>query len=101
MAKNDCELPSCCSALHSLNKNIYLSIGDAAKNAFHQNPKNTVFDAKRLIGRKMDESSVKQDLKHLPYTVKNKNNSPVISVKYKDESRDFVRFLFCLKVKFY
>ncbi|KAF8198005.1 heat shock protein 70 family [Pholiota molesta] len=64
-------------------------IGDAAKNAFHQNPKNTVFDAKRLIGRKMDESSVKQDLKHLPYTVKNKNNSPVISVKYKDESRDF------------
>ncbi|KAF9484523.1 heat shock protein 70 [Pholiota conissans] len=64
-------------------------IGDAAKNAFHQNPKNTVFDAKRLIGRKMDEPSVKRDLKHLPFTVRDKNNSPVISVKYKDESRDF------------
>ncbi|KAF9478466.1 hypothetical protein BDN70DRAFT_942694 [Pholiota conissans] len=63
--------------------------GDAAKNAFDQNPKNTVFDVKRLIGRKMDDSCVKRDLKHLPFTVKDKNNSPVISVEYKDESRDF------------
>jgi heat shock protein 5 len=64
-------------------------IGDAAKNAFHQNPKNTVFDAKRLIGRKMDEDSIKRDLKHMPFTVKGKNNAPIISVKYKDETREF------------
>ena len=67
------------------------SIGDAAKNAFHQNPKNTVFDTKRLIGRTMMEPSVQRDLNHLPYTVKDKNNSPVISVRYKDEVREFVR----------
>lgn len=65
-------------------------IGDAAKNAFHQNPKNTVFDAKRLIGRKMDEAGVKRDLKHMPFLVKEKNNSPIINVKYKDETREFV-----------
>jgi heat shock protein 5 len=64
-------------------------IGDAAKNAFHQNPKNTVFDAKRLIGRKMDEDSIKRDLKHMPFTVKGKNNAPIINVKYKDETREF------------
>ncbi|KAF8971031.1 heat shock protein 70 [Flammula alnicola] len=64
-------------------------IGDAAKNAFHQNPKNTVFDAKRLIGRKMDEPGVKRDLKHMPFVVKEKNNSPVINVKYKQETREF------------
>ena len=70
------------------------SIGDAAKNAFHQNPKNTVFDTKRLIGRTMTEPSVQRDLNHLPYTVKDKNNIPVISVRYKDEVREFVRFVF-------
>lgn len=74
---------------------MFPRIGDAAKNAFHQNPKNTVFDAKRLIGRKMDEPSVKRDLKHLPFTVKAKNNSPVINVKYKDETREFVRVCPC------
>jgi heat shock protein 5 len=39
-------------------------VGDAAKNAFHTNPKNTVFDAKRLIGRKMADDDVKKDMKH-------------------------------------
>ncbi|KAF4620767.1 hypothetical protein D9613_000536 [Agrocybe pediades] len=64
-------------------------IGDSAKNAFHTNPKNTVFDAKRLIGRKMDESAVKKDLKHLPFKVTDKNGTPIINVKYKGESREF------------
>ena len=40
------------------------SVGDAAKNAFHSNPENTVFDAKRLIGRKMGDPEVKRDQKH-------------------------------------
>ena len=42
----------------------FLSVGDAAKNAFHTNPENTVFDAKRLIGRKMDDPEVKRDQRH-------------------------------------
>jgi len=41
------------------------SIGDNAKHAFASNPKNTIFDAKRLIGRRMDDPDVTQDLKHL------------------------------------
>jgi molecular chaperone DnaK (HSP70) len=40
------------------------SIGDSAKNAFHTNPTNTVFDAKRLIGRKMEEPELQRDIKH-------------------------------------
>lgn len=40
------------------------SVGDSAKNAFHTNPENTVFDAKRLIGRKYDDPDVKRDMKH-------------------------------------
>ena len=40
------------------------SVGDSAKNAFHSNPENTVFDAKRLIGRKYDEPEVQRDMKH-------------------------------------
>ena len=39
-------------------------IGDSAKNAFHSNPTNTVFDAKRLIGRKIQEPELQRDMKH-------------------------------------
>ena len=39
-------------------------IGDSAKNAFHSNPVNTVFDAKRLIGRKIEEPELQRDIKH-------------------------------------
>jgi len=39
-------------------------IGDSAKNAFHSNPTNTVFDAKRLIGRKINEPELQRDMKH-------------------------------------
>lgn len=44
-------------------------IGDAAKNQLTSNPENTVFDAKRLIGRTWDDSSVQQDIKYLPFKV--------------------------------
>ena len=40
------------------------SIGDSAKNTFHSNPQNTVFDAKRLIGRNFDDPEVQKDMKH-------------------------------------
>ncbi|KAF8335910.1 heat shock protein 70 [Cantharellus anzutake] len=64
-------------------------IGDSAKNAFHTNPENTVFDAKRLIGRNFDEAEVKRDMKHWPFNVIPKNGKPVIQVKHKHELREF------------
>ncbi len=45
-------------------------IGDAAKNQVAMNPTNTVFDAKRLIGRKFSDASVQADIKHWPFIVK-------------------------------
>lgn len=44
-------------------------IGDAAKNQLTSNPENTVFDAKRLIGRTWGDASVQQDIKYLPFKV--------------------------------
>lgn len=46
-------------------------IGDAAKNQLTSNPENTVFDAKRLIGRTWDDPAVKHDLKYFPFKVGN------------------------------
>ncbi|KAI0370882.1 heat shock protein 70 [Pilatotrama ljubarskyi] len=64
-------------------------VGDSAKNAFHSNPENTVFDAKRLIGRKFDDPEVQRDMKHWPFKVVNKSGKPVVSVKYRGETREF------------
>ncbi|KAG8818223.1 ATPase with role in protein import into the ER, partial [Serendipita sp. 400] len=64
-------------------------VGDSAKHAFASNPKNTVFDAKRLIGWTMDDPSIKADIKHLTYDIKNQNGKPVISVQYRGEPREF------------
>ncbi|TFK47237.1 heat shock protein 70 [Heliocybe sulcata] len=64
-------------------------IGDSAKNAYHSNPENTVFDAKRLIGRKMDDLELQRDMKHWPFTVHEKNGKPAIQVKHRGELRDF------------
>ncbi|KAK8639534.1 hypothetical protein V6N13_137911 [Hibiscus sabdariffa] len=44
-------------------------IGDAAKNQVAMNPQNTVFDAKRLIGRRFSDPSVQDDMKHWPFKV--------------------------------
>ena len=46
-------------------------IGNSAKNQISMNPENTVFDAKRLIGRKFSDESVKEDMKHFPFILKN------------------------------
>ena len=65
-------------------------IGDAAKNQVAMNPTNTVFDAKRLIGRKFDDPSVQNDMKHWPFTLKRgPENKPVIEVEYKGETKQF------------
>ena len=65
-------------------------IGDAAKNQVAMNPTNTVFDAKRLIGRKFDDASVQSDMKHWPFTLKRgPEGKPVIEVEYKGERKQF------------
>ncbi|KTF78578.1 hypothetical protein cypCar_00048675, partial [Cyprinus carpio] len=55
-------------------------IGDAAKNQLTFNPENTVFDAKRLIGRTWGDSSVQQDIKYFPFKVIEKKNKPHIQL---------------------
>ncbi|KAF8761241.1 heat shock protein 70 [Rhizoctonia solani] len=64
-------------------------IGDAAKAAFHTSPSQTVFDAKRLIGRKYDDPELKRDMKHWPFKIVNKGGKPMIQVKNKSELKDF------------
>uniref|UniRef100_A0A2I9LP41 Heat shock 70 kDa protein cognate 4 n=1 Tax=Centruroides hentzi TaxID=88313 RepID=A0A2I9LP41_9SCOR len=64
-------------------------IGDAAKNQVAMNPSNTVFDAKRLIGRRFDDTSVQADMKHWPFEVINDASKPKIKVEYKGETKTF------------
>lgn len=64
-------------------------IGDAAKNQAAMNPTNTVFDAKRLIGRKFTDAEVQEDLKHFPFKVINKGGKPQIQVEFKGETKVF------------
>ena len=64
-------------------------IGDAAKNQAALNPKNTVFDAKRLIGRGYDDESVQKDMKSWPFKVINSNGNPIIEVDYLEETKTF------------
>ena len=75
-----------------MNLTLLQSVGDSAKNAFHSNPENTVFDAKRLIGRKFDDPEVKRDMKHWPFKVTDKGGKPNVQVKYRGELREFVSF---------
>jgi L1 cell adhesion molecule like protein len=53
------------------------------------NPNNTIFDAKRLIGRKFDESTVQSDMKHWPFTVVDVGGRPKLQVEYKNETKTF------------
>lgn len=64
-------------------------IGDAAKNQVAMNPHNTVFDAKRLIGRKFSDSDVQSDMKHWSFKVVDVNGKPDIKVEYKGEEKLF------------
>merc|ERR1712121_241149 len=64
-------------------------IGDAAKNQVAMNPGNTVFDAKRLIGRRFDDAAVQSDMKHWPFTVINEATKPKIQVEFKSETKSF------------
>jgi heat shock protein 1/8 len=65
-------------------------VGDSARNQASSNSKNTVYDAKRLIGRKFTDQVVKDEITNLSYTVKKgADDKPLIEVQYKGEVKDF------------
>ena len=64
-------------------------IGDAAKNQASSNPTNTVFDAKRMIGRKFNDAHIQRDIKNWPFKVIEKSEKPMIQATYKTELKTF------------
>ncbi len=64
-------------------------IGDSAKSSAANNPQNTVFDAKRLIGKNFDDPDVQSDMKHFSFNVISKENKPYISVDFRNEKKEF------------
>lgn len=64
-------------------------IGDAAKNQASNNPSRTVFDAKRLIGRKFTDESVKSDKAHFPFDLVNKGGRPYVEMTIAGEKKQF------------
>ena len=64
-------------------------IGDGAKNQSAMNPENTVYDAKRLIGRKFNDPIVQAEMKLFPFDVVNDNDNISVKVKYKGEDKTF------------
>ena len=64
-------------------------IGDAAKNQLTTNPENTVFDAKRLIGRTWKDPTVQKDIKYWPFMTRNRNEKPHVEIDIKGEKKLF------------
>jgi endoplasmic reticulum chaperone BiP len=64
-------------------------IGEAAKNQAAINPENTVFDIKRLVGRRFDDATVQKDMKLMPYKIVNRGGKPVVEVKFKGENKQY------------
>ncbi|KAK5172295.1 Heat shock protein ssb1 [Saxophila tyrrhenica] len=64
-------------------------IGEAAKNQAAMNPANTVFDVKRLIGRRFDDPTVKKDIESWPFKVIDTENNPKVQVEYLGENKTF------------
>jgi len=64
-------------------------IGDGAKNQASMNPENTVYDAKRLIGRKFDDPVIQNEISNFPFDVVSDNNKPKIKVNYKGEEKTY------------
>ena len=64
-------------------------IGDGAKNQASMNPENTVYDAKRLIGRDFSDKTLQSDIKHFPFSVIEKDKKPVIEVLFKNEKKTY------------
>jgi len=64
-------------------------IGDAAKNQLTTNPENTVFDAKRLIGREWNDKAVQHDIKYFPFKVVDKNTKPHVVLDTQEGEKVF------------
>ncbi|RMZ75617.1 hypothetical protein DV738_g5388, partial [Chaetothyriales sp. CBS 135597] len=64
-------------------------VGDAAKNQYASNPRRTIFDVKRLIGRKYEDRDVQKDIKHFPFNVVNKGGKPQVSVEVSGKDKNF------------
>merc|ERR1719445_985564 len=64
-------------------------VGEAAKNQATSNPKNTIYDAKRMIGKKYNSKTIVSDRKSWPFEIVNKDNKPMVKVDYKGETKEF------------
>merc|ERR1719260_50824 len=64
-------------------------VGDAAKHQVASNPTNTVYDAKRMIGRRYSDKTIQKDIKLWPFEVVNKDGKPYVKVKYQGGERTF------------
>ncbi|KAI9714228.1 MAG: Heat shock protein ssb1 [Candelaria pacifica] len=64
-------------------------IGEAAKNQAAMNPSNTIFDIKRLIGRRFDDQTVKKDVESWPFKVVDQGGNPMVEVQYLNETKTF------------
>uniref|UniRef100_H2ZDZ8 Heat shock protein family A (Hsp70) member 2 n=1 Tax=Ciona savignyi TaxID=51511 RepID=H2ZDZ8_CIOSA len=64
-------------------------IGDGAKDQVARNPENTIFDAKRLIGRNFSDPVVQKDMEHWPFQVVNKNGKPFLKAEYQGQVKTF------------
>lgn len=64
-------------------------VGDAAKNQYAANPERTIFDIKRLIGRKFLDKDVQNDAKHFPFSVVNKDGKPTVEVEVSGSNKNF------------
>jgi len=72
----------------SFNKKERL-IGDSAKNQESMNPKNTLYDAKRLIGRKFNDEVIQNDIESWPFKIVEKDEKPLFEVSYMEEKKTF------------
>ncbi|OJD10112.1 chaperone DnaK [Emergomyces pasteurianus Ep9510] len=64
-------------------------VGDAAKNQYAANPRRTIYDIKRLIGRKFDDPDAQKDIKHFPFRVVNKDGKPQVKVEVNGKDKNF------------
>ncbi|KAJ5125914.1 Endoplasmic reticulum chaperone BiP [Penicillium atrosanguineum] len=64
-------------------------VGDAAKNQYAANPTRTIFDVKRLIGRKFDDKDTQKDAKNFPFKVVNKDGKPHVKVEVNKSNKTF------------
>src|SRR3972149_6248522 len=75
-------------------------VGEVAKRQIVINPKNTIFSIKRLVGRRFSDPSVKQDLKWLPYTIKEgKGGAVVVEVEGKTYTPEEISAMILKKIK--